>query len=593
MEKLEPILKQKFWILLGVGLIVTVVGWWMAAGSLAATIAARTETLNKVEGSIPSAPMPNDSWTQQLSAINVRQQAKVNEARLEMWNRQKAKMFWPANVDKYAEKLPYQGEFNIVAAELYRENYAYDVERTWKLVRPIDQRDGTGIVWFPYQAFPKQLPGQLAPTSKQMWERHEDLWLLEPIMQAIYAVNGGENATRADASIHVINRLELMGGDRSRMPGAAGAGGAPTSSFGGGAGESEAGGYDNDSAGYDPGAMLGMGGGFGFGGQQAAAGPPSSADFDPKEVYGDGGSLGGGFGGYGGFGGGGSDSETASADYAADDTASSATGNFSAAPAIRRYVDDTEGQPFKTRAFYLSVIMDHRKLPDLIGALTANGDSAWPIEIGKVQVVRLNPDDGAATGGIGSLAMSGGTAYGGSGYDSNYSEGAISPFNTGSTYGSEPEDTAAYDPTAVAGAYPGGTGGYPGATGYPGGGMGVGGRPGGGLDVTLADPSLAKVALCGLIYIYQPVTEPPPAETPAAETPATATATEAAGTATEPTTPAEPTEPPATPAPADAPAEAPADPAAPQPPAAEPAAAEPAATESPPDNPAAAPPASP
>ena len=46
----------------------------------------------------------------------------------------------------------------------------------------------------------------------------------------------------------------------------------------------------------------------------------------------------------------------------------------------RRYVDDDPALPYKTRGFYLSVVMDHRRVPELIAALTANGTN-WTTSV--------------------------------------------------------------------------------------------------------------------------------------------------------------------------------------------------------------------
>ncbi|HET6425446.1 MAG TPA: hypothetical protein VFG20_17290, partial [Planctomycetaceae bacterium] len=91
MEQLKEVLKYKFWILLGVGVILTFTGWWMATGALAATIKTRKDTLSKVEGSIPSSPqtIPNDRWSTELAKINDQQQALVTTASRELWERQK------------------------------------------------------------------------------------------------------------------------------------------------------------------------------------------------------------------------------------------------------------------------------------------------------------------------------------------------------------------------------------------------------------------------------------------------------------------------------------------------------------------------
>jgi hypothetical protein len=499
MDKLEPILKQKFWILLGVGLIMTITGWWMASGTLAATIAERRKKLDDLEKVIPSGEVPNNNWTQQLATINTAQEQLVDNARREMWERQKAVMFWPPTVDDFAKDVPYQGEFSLVARTLYRDHYADDVEKVWQMCKPFNPLDGSGIVVFPLQKFPQQRTGDLQPTSKQMWEWQEDLWLLVPIMEAIRDVNGGPQAQRLDASIHVIEKLYLVGGNRAAL----------TSEGGGGGGAM--GGMDGAMSSYtggeDGGAMnLGALGGGNLGGLEGGlgggrGGPPSGkVDFDPKEEYGDGG---GGPGGGGGIGNlyGGSTGDDGGADLGALGGGGAAT---STAQTVRRYVDDDPNLPYKTRAFYLSVIMDHRKIPDLLAELTADGESPWPIEIGRVQVARLNPDDGQSPGGIGGAGSL--ATFGGSGAEYADGSGAgLSPMPTVGGAGSTPDYIPPED-GETAGALRGG--------------IGPQGRsPAGAFETILADPNLARVAICGLIYIYgevKPPEQPASAEPPGA-----------------------------------------------------------------------------
>ena len=60
MEALEPVLKQKFWILLGMGIIMTFVGWWMATGQILAAITDRKNKIEAAEKSIPTSDIPNE-----------------------------------------------------------------------------------------------------------------------------------------------------------------------------------------------------------------------------------------------------------------------------------------------------------------------------------------------------------------------------------------------------------------------------------------------------------------------------------------------------------------------------------------------------
>ncbi|HUQ72901.1 MAG TPA: hypothetical protein VM165_25455 [Planctomycetaceae bacterium] len=501
MDKLEPILKQKFWIILGLGVIMTITGWWMATGSLAATITQRKDALKKAEESIPSGEIPNNDWSNKLSQINVRQEAMVSSVRRALWQQQKDTYFWPQNVDEYARDAAYRSEFNLTARELYRSYYPGNAEEVWKRVRPVTNLDDTGIVMFPFAKMPSKRFGQLAPRSDEIWDAQEDLWLLVPILDAIRAVNGGESGTRLDAVVHIIDRLELMGGERAQGEGgatAAGSGGSDAGGLSAMPGGSYAGGAEaGGSSGFEMGGGMGGSGGTGGG---AGATPKVAADFDFKEEFGSSGVASGGGGGGGGnfFGDAGG-----SAAMPADDP--SGGGVTTAAAVARRYIDDADNLPYKTRGFYMTLVMDHRKVPNLIGELTANGVSPWPIEIVRVQISRINDDDAEGRG-LGASGMMAGASG---------NPGPMSAFGSGST-----EDYATPTPTFGASETQFGAPEYGSEGGYPG--TMPNAVSGLSFDAALSDPFISRVAIAGLIYIYKPVDAPAAGTEGSAAPPATA-----------------------------------------------------------------------
>ena len=216
MERLEPLLKQKFWILLGVGMIMTIVGWWVSTSSMASTIGVRTKEINEAVTKVPGGEIPNVSWASKLSAINARQDLSINVTQLDLWKRQHAKMRLPDGVDAQAQ---YQAKLSNESRELFRDGYPHEVRRVWKAVSPMDV-DGTGIVQYPLLAFGKALgkgpwPNQ-PPPNQDIWDVMEDLWLAESLFQSIAAVNGAHDAGRTDACIHQIDRFEFRGGVKER-----------------------------------------------------------------------------------------------------------------------------------------------------------------------------------------------------------------------------------------------------------------------------------------------------------------------------------------------------------------------------------------
>lgn len=490
MERLEPVLKQKFWILLGIGIIMTVTGWWLATGSLAAQITTRRGEIEGAEKKVPTGEIPNNDWSQKLAAINTEQDLAVKSTARGLWERQRAKMTWPETVDEFAWKNGYRGEIDQAGRVNYRTAYYFDVRRVWESVRPFNKFDGSGIVEFDPSKMPQRIWGDLTPSSAEMWDAQEDLWLLEGLFQSLVELNGGANSTRQDACLHVIDRLTLHGG----LPaGQRKVGGAATASSSGGPA-----GYSGGQESF--GALSGSG--SGGGGAAGASGLAAvSADFDHKEELGDDGS--------GAAGGRGEGPSSSSSGFGG----SSSSSGGPTATKTRRYVDDEDALPFKTRGFYLSVIMDHRKVPHLISALTANEKSAWPVEIIRVQVARLQDDDieGRSGGGSSSNYLSSGSTAGYSSQSQSSSfGGGENPFGASTA---ESGFTAGFSP-------PGNSSGTS-TTATPQALAGIAA-----FENALQDPYMAKVAVCGIITLYkevkpEPVTAPP-ATPPTQPAPATA-----------------------------------------------------------------------
>ncbi len=476
MDKLKPVLAQKFWILLGVGLIVSFVGWSMASGEMAATISKRTEDIKKARDATNIGEVQNETWQAALGKINEQQTVLVDEARYKLWQEETAVMEWPESMIRYLRKAKaYRGDMNDpVALTVYRNDYPGAFEGVWRTVRPIRPYDQTGIVDFPKARMqPQRRWGSLMPTYQEIWEAQEDLWLFKALLKSVLAVNGGEEGTKLDASIHAIQKLELMGGDRSTIDAAAGAGG-EAGMMGGMMGGGEA--ADGGMMGMPGGSM---GGAFGDGGGEAMGGSrgATSAEFDPKDEFGNAGGVASG----GGMG-------TMMPGGEAGEMGGDASGG-QAASAPRRYIDDDEAQPFQTRGFYLSVVMDHRRVPQLLCELTANEYSPFPVEIVRVQIARLNDDSPG-----GSQRLLGGMAGGMSG------EGAYAGGGPEMLAGEDDERSRGIGSRGFGGDFGGAFGGgaMPGMT---------GGRTGG-PDPYLADPFMAQVAISGLMRIYRKASPP-------------------------------------------------------------------------------------
>ena len=475
MQALEPVLKQKFWILLGMGILMTFIGWWMATGTIAQAITERKTKIEAAESSIPKGDIPNDNWTKRLSEVNDKQDSSIKTTQLGLWKRQLDRMELPQGL----AKVDYQGTFQSADRELFRDAYPNEVRRVWKMLNPMDF-DGTGVVKFPIINMFKVMNQKqwivTAPKSEIIWQVMEDLWLLEGLFQSIAEVNGGPQATRADAAIHQIDKLELRGGgDKNAMASSGGVGG------GGGGGIT------------DTGMGLGMGLGGpprGFPGGDLPGGPGAtsslpaiSAEFDPKEEFGDDGSTSGASFGGGGGGGGLGMGAMGMGGGGGNDAATETV--------VKRYVSNEERLPYKTRGFYLSVKMDHRRIPQFLAELTANDKSVWPVEILRVQMSRLHEDDSPSS-------LSSSSSSVGADYASRMPPGQL--------------------PMGLGGPLSGSANGDDGISGFT---ESLSGPAAGSaanllqqkaaqelLDIALKDPYMAQVTVCGVFTMYRKVELP-------------------------------------------------------------------------------------
>jgi hypothetical protein len=523
MEALEPVLKQKFWILLGMGVIMTFTGWWMATGAMAQQTNERKTKIKSAEDGVPKGEVPNESWSKRLGVVNASQESSNNVTKMGLWKRQLSKMVIPQGLD---QTLAYQGKFTSEDREVFRDMYPDEVRKVWKMLNPMDI-DGSGVVNFPLTSMFKlmnQKPWLLsAPKSEVIWDILEDLWLLEGLFQSIAEVNGGPEATRMEAVVHQIDKLELRGGGEKIAGGGAG---------GGGNGNDMAMSFSGMSSGAMTGPMAGPMAGAGGGASGVGSAPmtPVSAEFDVREEFGDDGS---------GASGGGARGASMMSPMM---MASASDGGGGGAPAaatenvVKRYVSDEPNKPFKTRGFYLSVKMDHRRIPQLIAELTANEKSVWPVEILRVQMSRLHEDEitaGGGSGGYGGGAMRPGP---GARFSGGFVEEGMNP-------------SAMMPQGGSLGGFPGGSEGGDDYSRFinpnsPGGVPAVKTRQAleaqAALENTLRDPYMAQVTICGVFTMYRKVEEPEakPATTPVQNPEETAKAEGGANETANETTPA-------------------------------------------------------
>ncbi len=508
MEKLQPFLKQKYWICFGLSVIFVLFGWWNASGDLATKT---TDRKTSVEGSFSKAAQgasdPNETWVAGGKKENEEDKGAYKTASLQLWKRQQTAREWPEQIRSEMQKIKY---FADVPSKETRERWASiyrtQMEDLLKIVQPFNRETGEGLVVVDANRITRQKYDSWRinkPTSNEIWSNQEDIWLLKALLTSISKTN--DSATRiTESQVPEIKRLHLRGGDPKTKPGAVGSkaggltGGASgmPSGFGemSGGGEMYAGGMTGGGGG---GAMNHTHPGKSFEGK-------TGGDVLTEEF--------GAVAGAAGMGGMGPGMMGMPSSEGMSGTGGGFGGGKSAAKKEVRYVDDAEkDQGYKTRAFLLDVVVRDERLPDLLAKLT---NSDFPVEIRRVEILSRAAGASGGMSGMGGEGMSGYgggemSGEGGGGFGGELSGGFGDPSGmSGMPGGSGMMNPGLGDLAGSEGGFPGfggGTdGGYPGESGTmdPTAGAAAAMKGIEVLNAAMADPLLIEVRIGGLLTLY-------------------------------------------------------------------------------------------
>ena len=518
MDKLKPILAQKFWIFFGIVLILPMVGYFMTKGGVATEIETRTGKLKTTFDGIPAGnDAANQLWIDGGKAENERLELQNRAANKALWDVQFAKMRWPKDVAPIMAKAEYfkpvppeQGGSK--AADKYQDAYPDELRQLWEIVDPLDdgvnQRDSDKRRKMVFAMASLQQANyakwvDLPPTFDEIWPCQEDIWLQTELLSAVARINANAQSI-TDAHIKHLGKITLFGGTTQKDPGAGGGG---AGGMGGGA---------SGSGGADAfGGMMGspmMGGGMGAQAATKLTSDIALAEEFVAEIEASGGAQGA-TGMIGGFGGGGFPESSGSSGSAAS-IGGAGGGTPAAKSTVKRYLGDDEAQKFKRRGFYIKLVMDHRKVPEFLAELM---NSPFPVEIVRVHQVWLTDSSAGAQAGANPMASFMPTAGSSSGPAASFGP------SSGASSGAGRVETDDAPLAALAGSS---------------GPMGT--RPGTAAPAPSADPNLASVSILGIWTLYRPNMELPPSTAPGgaaaasadvAATPATTPATETAAAA--------------------------------------------------------------
>lgn len=496
MEKLQPLITHRFWVLFGLAILVPFIAWFMYNGAIQETIAGRKSAIKSdLDKAKVGGKTPNKEAAAAAAEFNKHHEGEYSKAASQLWLAQQNEtaMFWPRRMEGFINppggtplkfgEAPLDTNKSLQGKTIYQADY--DEQFQQKVMSQIRKYPDEGGLCEVNEAMIHRVPSQTMksalPDWETIWHAQEDVWLVAQLLKSIDNVNTSAGARSiTESPVRQIHELTLYGGNLDN----------PKK----GSKKGSAGGYASQSRGISlPGGggagMAGVGGGGGsLGGNTAKTAGLSSPDidFDVEEEFG-------------------SAVDTSKkkkkksnrgmSNYAQQ----SQQGPFAAAGDLRRYVHDKEGGKFKTRGFKTRLTIQQDKLPALLAELT---NSRWPVEIVRVHWEAANEGGRQASPVSGLGGLGGGTSsLGGNPYGSGNS-----PYGGGN------------------GRSLSGPGGGAGFGGLGGGGLGSEGMASGSsagglggsatgltapkdkkdpLSAALEDPDLATVVIAGLITIFQ------------------------------------------------------------------------------------------
>ncbi|VAX39955.1 hypothetical protein MNBD_PLANCTO02-1907 [hydrothermal vent metagenome] len=372
MEKLRPILEQKFWVLSGVALLLVVTGWWMGTGSLAAEYTKRETILKNLNAS--TGHSPNDAINSKMKIITDVKEKRLEETSQYLKKEQQGSGVetWHRKMVGYIKGKKFLDDLKIEARETYKEYYRKRkrkgsmsiLENMWKIARPFDIETGEGQCDVAIETLP-QVPedqwGLIAPSSEEVWYAQQDVSLVSALLKAIAGTNG-EAEGIVKAPVKSIVKLELYAGKRKPD-------GTPDN------GQTEDSQEGADAA-PQPGTTAGLGRSEGETMGRTTSGSGTglaieSVDFPAENEFGI--------------------PETPQGEGQPEGTpqtnpvpGSTDVKNEETLPKV--YIDDDPKMPYKTRGFYMKVVMDRTKIPELLVQLE---NMKYPVEIVRVHQASL------------------------------------------------------------------------------------------------------------------------------------------------------------------------------------------------------------
>ncbi len=203
----ETIVKNHFWILLGIYAPAVLVALMLVLFGVSATVGEKASNLKKTKDDLSSkakGDLKNDRWVKVLEGKEEKLQGQKNDMWRRVWEGQATIMTWPASLENEFPELKKAYFMDKLGTRL-RDKYAHDANTyhaqldgprdgiVW-IVDPVDS-EGKGTVqykdnnWRAVLMHVPSWPAQGVPESDDCWLAQEDIWVQRELLLCVKEAN--------------------------------------------------------------------------------------------------------------------------------------------------------------------------------------------------------------------------------------------------------------------------------------------------------------------------------------------------------------------------------------------------------------------
>jgi hypothetical protein len=219
-EILKQMIKYRFWIAVGISLLLPMAAYFMGSGPIKAKAAAETsaiETAHKDVGQYSQGVVPNAQYKPLVVEKKDELAKDVRASHKKLYARQAPLLTWPERVkgtfDKWGRTWPENVDASTVQIAIidYVNAYPKYVDEVYASFRPFDPAQGTGVIRAPSEEEllrPAKFSNTSPPTLGKVWVAQERLWVQRTLLDVVAQVNQGAKNWDT-AIIKQVNMLEV------------------------------------------------------------------------------------------------------------------------------------------------------------------------------------------------------------------------------------------------------------------------------------------------------------------------------------------------------------------------------------------------